>query len=443
LTAAADLARWALTLKLEDIPERARAAACRHLLDGMGCAIAAARTDEVRAAIDVARALGGATESSIIGVGVRVSAPAAALANGALVHALDYDDTHTEALVHSTAAVLPAAFAVGEQSAARGADTLVAAIAGYEMVARLGAAIPYGFHAKGFHATSVCGVFAAALVSARLMGLSQAETVNALGIGGSMASGSLEFLHAGSSTKQLHPGLAGMNGILAARLAAAGADGPDSIFEGKYGMFASFLDVEVDPAVLAAGLGTRWEVARLTIKPYPACQLSHASLDALRALLPKLGDPSTIAEIVFVAPESAIPIVAEPAAEKQAPRTPYEGKFSLQYCAARLVLDGALGIDSFGGAMLQDVDARGLASRVRIVAKRYDVPPAEAPGIVEVTLTSGEMLHAEVTASRGGPTAPLRDDEVIAKFLSNGGSEDTARAMQTLAEQPNLRAVIS
>lgn len=443
MTAAGDLARWALSLHPADVPASASHAAKRHILDGIGCALAAGRSGEGRAAIDVARTFGVADEASIIGSGQRVSAMGAALANGTLIHALDYDDTHAGALIHATAAVLPAVLAVGESRRASGAETLLAAIAGYEAVTRIGAAVPYGFHAEGFHATSVCGVFAAALVAARMMRLDEAAATNALGIAGSLASGSLEFLHTGSSTKQLHPGFAGMNGILAARLAAEGADGPSSILEGTYGIYTSMLGERIEGSVVTRGLGQTWEVERITIKPYPACQLSHASLDALRTLLPKLTDTGAIERISFVVPESSVPIVCEPAPEKLEPRTPYEGKFSLPYCAAALLSDGTLGVDSFSPQMLKRPDLRALASRVAYQNRRFNVPAADAPGSVEVVLAGGETLRGEVRTSRGGPGAPLSDEEVLAKFLANGGSESTAHAILSLENESDLRRVFS
>src|SRR5699024_8903244 len=141
-----------------------------------------------------------------------------------------------------------------------------------------------GFHARGLHATAACGVIAAALTAARLRGLGEDETVNALGIAGSQAGGLLEFLNTGASTKQLHPGFAARAGVLAATLAAHGATGPDSVIEGEYGLYGALLGRRVEPAAVLDGLGDRWELASITVKPYPACQLMHAQLDAARQL---------------------------------------------------------------------------------------------------------------------------------------------------------------
>lgn len=428
MTASHTFAEWALSLKSGDIPPSVQHSASRHLLDGLGVAIAATRLGEMQPVIDIAMRTSSPAEATVIGQGTRLPAPAVALANGALVHALDYDDTHAGALVHATAAVLPAAFAVAEEVLADGSDILVAAVAGYELVTRLGAAVTHGFHARGFHATSVCGVFASALIGSRLYGLSVEQTVNALGIAGSLASGSLEFLHTGSSTKQLHPGFSGMNGIVAARLAAAGMDGPASIFEGEYGTFAAFTGTAVDAASLTEGLGTRWETERITIKPYPACQLSHASLDALRPL--GAVDVAAIDSITFELPPESIPIVCEPVASKQQPRTPYEGKFSLPYCAASLLIDGELGVESFAGTKLQRPNVLALAARVRHVARVFEGAPADAPGIVEVRLHDGRALSGEVKRSRGTPEEPLSDAELVFKLSANcGGDSPKARKM--------------
>lgn len=448
MTAAETFAAWALDLDAASIPGEVRRAASRHLLDGVGVAVAAARHGDAAPAVEVASRGTEPQEATIIGSARKAPAPMAALANGVLVHALDYDDTHAESLVHPTAAVLPAALAVGEETGARGADLLAACVAGYEVVIRLGAAVEHGFHARGFHPTSVCGVFASALVAAKLMGLGVRETVGALGIAGSQASGSLEFLNAGTATKPLHPGLSGMSGVLAARLAAAGADGPASIFEGSYGLFRSFLGVTVEPSRLTAGLGERWETTRITIKPYPACQLSHASLDALQSVRQKISDVNEIERITFELPRGTVDIVCEPAKSKQRPRTPYEGKFSLPYCAATLLIDGHVTIDSFEPDRLRREEILSVAARVGYREVAFAGPPADAPGVVDVGLAGGEILTGRVEESRGGPSNPLTDDELLAKFFSNCGgrfpsSEAVADALLDIESLPSVGSVLA
>lgn len=447
MTVTEAFAEWALLLRVDDLFPDVRDAAVLHLLDGIGCALAAARSDAAAPAVSTATALGGPAEATILG-GARVGAPAAALANGALVHALDFDDTHTEALVHATAAVLPAAFAAGETHRASGAEVLVACVAGYTMAIRLGAAVRHGFHARGFHATSVCGVFAGTLAAARLAGLSREQTVHALGIAGSLASGSLEFLATGSSTKALHPGLAGMNAIIAVRLAAAGADGPASIVEGDLGLFASFADATVDPKALVADLDVAMgEIRMIAIKPYPVCQLSVASLDALLVVL-RDTKVSEVASIAFDIPPGVASIVADPVDIKRIPRTSYEAKFSLPFCAASLAIDGRLDIDSFAASALTRTDVLDLAARISHRIVDVPVAPADAPGIVRVTLRDGSEREARSGRASGGADAPLEREAIIAKFYANAGgrSERTERLaddVQRLWDLPSLETIVA
>lgn len=426
MTLAQELVEFAWDLP--DLPAGVQHAVRRHLLDGLGNAVASARAGVVAPAVEVATALGGAGEAAVWATGGRVSAPAAALANGALVHGLDFDDTHAGALVHATAVLAPAAIAVGEQHAATGRE-LVAALAGaYESVLRLGAAVQHGFHARGFHATSVVGVFGAALAAARLSGLDRGQAVHALGIAGSQAAGSLEFLVDGVSTKQLHPGMAAMNGVLAARLAAAGATGPDTILEGEAGLFGLYAGASPDPADVTRTLGEEWELERITIKPYPVCQLSHAAMDAVASVRAQV-DPDDVAEMVVALPHDSVPIVAEPAHRKARPQSTYDARFSLPFCLAVVLDRGGLGVDDLGPDQLDDPRLQALAATVTVVPSEPTGPAAAAEGRVTVRLHDGRTVVGHVPASRGGPDRPLTDDELVEKFVSNTGGAPAADAV--------------
>lgn len=433
-TAAETFAEWAVELDWAAVPSGAKSAALTHMLDGLGCAIAAVRFNAVPAAAGAAHHEAQPEQATIIGEGRRVATTAAALANGALVHALDFDDTHEEALVHATAAVLPAALAAGEETHASGAAVLAAAIAGYELVIRLGTAVPHGFHRRGLHATSVCGVFASAAIAAKLMGATAAQTAGALGIAGSLAAGSLEFLATGSSTKQLHPGLSAMNGIVAARLAMAGASGPSTIFEGERGLYRTLADATVDPGALTAGLGRQWEVERITIKPWPACHLSHATLEALLVDPPA---PATIGRMVFDVPQAAVPIVCEPRADKLRPRTPYEAKFSLPWSAAALLIDGSLTVRTYQNVNRPDVEA--LAAKIECRGVAFDGPPARAPGVVTIETTDGATHTIELDERPA-----VSGDALRAKLVANCGPLNAAAledAVMALEDAPDLKAV--
>ena len=426
MSVAAELSAWAIALQDSDIPPDVTQAARRHLLDGVGNAIAGVRTGAVAPAVEVAESMGGPAEATRLGGRDRLGAPTAALANGTLVHALDFDDTHAGGLVHATAVVLPAAFAVGEQMGASGAQVLSAAIAGYETVCRIAAASPHGFHARGLHATGIAGVFSSAVIASRLMGADVDTTTNALGIAGSSAGGLLEFLSTGASTKQLHAGFASMNGIIAARLAFAGATGPSSVFEGPSGIYATLSAREADVRSVTRDLGSTWETTRITIKPYPSCQLMHVTLDAVAAALENSAAPidvSAIVEIVAdVHPDSAH-IVCEPADVKISPRTSYDAKFSLPWSVAALLIDGSIGIDTYADRSIARPEVSVLAGRVRTHVVATDGVAADAPGRVSITLADGQSLSGEVSRSLGGPGMPLDDDALLAKFLLNAGGD--------------------
>ena len=417
--AAEQLATWSAGLRLDAIPEEVVGAAKLHLLDAVGTGLAALALDEMAAARAVALELGGGEEATALGLPRRVGAGAAALANGSLMHALDFDDTHEAAIVHSSVVVAAAALAAAEAAGAGGEEMLAAAVGGYEISARIGLAAPGRLHLRGFHPTSVCGVFAAAAVASRLRRLSAEQTANALGIAGSQAGGLMEYLADGSQTKPLHAGWAAHAGIVAAALTAHGATGPASVLEGRAGLLASHAG-EFDATALTAGLGERWETPAISFKAYPCCHASHAVLNAVEASGLAAAEPEQVEEVVAVVPgDVAVGLVLEPAERKAAPATPYEAKFSLPYCVGALLARGSLGVDAFTAEAIADPRALALASRVS-----YEV--AELAGGNELSgavraRAAGREYEATVLWARGGPANPLSAAEVEAKFLRNAG----------------------
>ncbi|MFI0371906.1 MmgE/PrpD family protein [Actinomadura sp. 1N219] len=437
MTVARELAEWALGLDVEDVPEAVRHAAVRHVLDGLGCAVAAARRGAADPAVQTARELGGGRpEATIIGRppgAARVTRAEAAFANGVLMHALDFDDTHAGGLVHASAPVVPVALAEAEALGRTGSELLLAAVAGLETVCRLGAAVPHGFHARGLHATAACGVLAAALTASRLRGLSVAETVDALGIAGSQAGGLLEFLNTGASTKQLHPGFAARGGVLAASLASHGASGPGSVVEGEYGLYGALLGRRVPPAAVLDGLGERWELTRITVKPYPACQLMHAQLDAARQL-----HGADVASITAEVHPDAASIVCGDGKER--PRTSYDAKFSLPWSVAAMVVDGTVTAATYDEIDRPDVLA--LAARVGTEVVAFGGAAADQPGRLRAVTRDGAEIRAEVPRSGGGPDDLGIDRLVRDKALANLGSADSVERILSLPDLTTIQPLI-
>lgn len=437
------LAEWG-TGPLE-VPTEVRTAALRHLLDGVGCTIGGIRAGTVRPAVEVAVGLGGPAEATVFGTRARLGAPAAALANGALLHALDFDDTHAGGLVHATAVVLPAAFAVGQQVGASGRAVLDAAVVGYEAVCRIATAAPHGFHARGLHATAVAGVFSSALIAARLYVQDAATAANALGIAGSQAGGLLAFLGTNASTKQLHPGFASQAGILAARLAGAGATGPESVFEGTNGLYAALATGAIDTSVITSGLGQTWETTRIGIKPYPACQLSHATLDAVRDAMAKHPfSPDDVASIVAEVHPNSAPTVCPDDRDLGRPQSGYAAKFSLPWSVAALVHDGDLGTISFEPSSIARPEVQDLATRVTWHLTDGAGHAADAVGDVRVTLRDGTVVTGGVDRSSGGPDNPLTYDQLVAKYTGNAGpgADDVLTLVEKLDTLDDLEPLL-
>lgn len=436
------LATWALGLTYEQIPSQAVHSVKRHMLDGIGLAIAARRYGVAQAAISVGGRWALDTGVRALGGSERLQPVGAALVDGVLVHGLDFDDTHAGGLVHATAVSLPATLTAGQREKSSGSQALVAMAVGLETVCRISSASPHGFHARGLHATSICGTLSSALVDSQLSGDSIATATSALGIAGSLSGGLLEFLDTGSDTKTLHPGLASMNGLLAAELARAGGNGPSTVLEGRRGIFATMSAREADTESIVADLGGRWECTQISIKPIPACQLLHVTVDAIEGLP---GNWQDIVDIEAVVHPDSAGVVCEPRESKNHPKTPYDAKFSLPWTLAARIIDGTVSLHTFTEDGIQRPEVAQLATKVRVVEGGTDVPAAEAAGLVRVRYADGSEWEGRVTGSRGTPLSPLSDEDLREKFLANCGplalGADLYDAVMSLEQLPSLEPI--
>ena len=425
-TASQQMAEFVAGLRFDDLPPDVVAAARRHMLDAVGVALAASALGAGGPVIEMTRSWAGARESSVIGYDFGAPASWAALANGTLTHALDYDDTHVESVVHPSAFVVPAAIAVGEEIGASGRDIVTAAVAGYEVATRIGAAAPGRFHVRGQHTTGLCGTFGAAAVAGRLWGLTSDEIAQAFGIAGSQSSGLFAYLSDGSETKRLHAGWAAHGGIVAADLARRGFTGPSTIFEGPHGLFDAFLaGEEPDRARLVRGLGTEWETTRIAIKPYPACHFVHAFMDAGIEAGVKWAD---IEEIVCSIAPPAIGIVAEPRAPRLHPATTYQAQFSLPFAVASAIVGGRDALEYFGDDARADRRVLTLAERVHHEPDTTLPFPKTYGGKLRVYTRGGRSIEIEELVNRGHPDRPLSDEELASKFLKNARMRLETRA---------------
>ncbi len=418
--AAKVLGEWAARLRAEDIPAAVRDNAALRVLDTIGCALAGAREEHAPSVLALASRWGGPGLSTVWGTTLTAAPPQAALANGALAHGLDFDDTHADSVCHASAVLVPAVLALAESERLGGRDALTALVAGYEAMIRIGMAAPGRFHERGWHATAVCGAFGAALAAGKSLGLDASRLTAAVGIAGSMASGVMEFLEDGSWVKRLHPGWAAQSGIQAAALAQEGFTGPATALEGRLGFYRAALGDVPDIAKQTKNLGDEWETVRSSFKLYPCCHLNHAYLDAVASLKRTEGlRPEQVEEVECLVPAGEVPIVCEPAAAKLRPRSPYDAKFSLAFCVAAALVGDRVGISTFTEEGIREPGALALAARVRYTVDPSSPYPRTFPGWVKVRLRDGRMLEAREESQRGGPEMPIAPDEVIAKFRDN------------------------
>jgi 2-methylcitrate dehydratase PrpD len=451
-TAANRLAEFTTSLAYERIPDEVVKAAKLHVLDTLGCGLAAHALGIALEGRTTMAELGGEPQASVIGLDGWLPSPNAAFANAMLCHGLDFDDTHSDSVSHVSVVVCPAAIAAGEAQGATGRELLAAIVGGNEVVTRIGMAASGAFHSRGFHPTAICGIFGGTTAAARLLGLDGPATASALGIAGSFAGGLFAYLDVGTATKPMHPAWAAHGALIASRLSSLGAEGPPTVIEGRFGLYHAFLGAEKDEIDIdgqLADLGERWETPRIAYKPYPACHFIHGSLGATASLREGLA-PDDVEEVVVTVPEAGVALVLEPAESKIAPRSAYEAKFSLQYSTAAMLVHGQVGVRSYMGEAIADPRVLELARKVRYETKEYTTYPAAFPGGVRIRLRDGRTLEADLPYQRGGPENPMTADEVRTKFRENAGLalgdaalEVLEEGVLALEEQDDLRSLFS
>jgi 2-methylcitrate dehydratase PrpD len=391
-------------------------AAKRCVLDAVACALAGADMPWVERVLTVARAQESPRHASVIGRADRLSAPLAALVNGTAVHALDYDDD--PAACHIGAVVIPVSLALGQALRVAPARVIAAVVIGYDVTTRIGEAIDADLlYQKGYHPTSVCGVFGAAAAAAYLLELDVVTTTHALGIAGSFSSGNMEFLGDGAMTKRLQPGKAAHDGILAAELARAGLTGPRSILDGRYGVWR--YTESRDDERFTCGLGTRFAVQEVYVKKHASCLGNAPALDGVLDLMQAHRiTPAQIREIRVGVRVSTLAMVGEPRETRVRPATMLDAQMSLPYSLAVAMLEGEAGIAQFGPDRLRDPRILALAERIHVYA-HPDLAAAKAGNLtsyLDLETTDGRHFRERRETYRGHPKTPMTDEEMETKF---------------------------
>jgi 2-methylcitrate dehydratase PrpD len=387
------------------------------LIDVVGLCVTARNEDYIRSALAACDDDGPCTA---IGHKRMLNASGAAFVNGTAAHGEDFDDTFEGGPVHAGAVIVPAVLAACERQNADGRMALIGIAVGVEVLCRLSLVVPKAVHKAGFHPTAIFGAMGAAAGVAAALGLNARQTVDALGIAGSMAGGIIEYLAEGAWTKRLHAGWAAQSGIRAALLARQGFVGPRTVFEGVHGLFNGFAHTrEGDYEALTGDFGTSWVTDTLAFKPYPCGTMAQPYIDCARRLAARGLKTEDIREMVCEVAEGTVHRLWEPLADKQRPRNGYAAKFATPYLLATGFVHDGVGLSAFTQAAIGDPQVLGLAAKVKFVIDPDNPYPNNYTGHIRTTMKDGSVIEERQPYLRGGAQEPLTRQDVIDKFALN------------------------
>jgi len=437
----AALAEFAATLRFEDLPSAVVARTEELFLDWAASALAAKGLHPIPQFEAFVRAMGPADgRAEILVSRARSSAYFAAWVNAASSHLVEQDDLHNSSVLHPATVVFPAALAAAQDVGASGAELIAASVAGYEAGIRIGEFLGRS-HYRIFHTTATVGTLAAAVAVGRVLKLTPAQMLDALGSAGTQAAGLWEFLRDAADSKQLHTAHAAASGLTAAYLARDGVTGAQRILDGAKGMAAG-MSSDADPAHLTDRLGSRWALLETSFKFHASCRHTHPAADALLDVLQREHlSHRDIEAVVTRVHQGAIDVLGA----VTVPTTVHQAKFSMGTVLGLVAVHGKAGLEEFRDHALTDPAVAAFREKVGMVLDA-DVDaayPQRWLGRVEVTTTSGQTFHGAIDEPKGDPGNTLSRAELedkarrLARF-SGAASEAEVEAL--IARVWSLRA---
>lgn len=437
MTVSETLSAFITQAEYSDLNARQVDAARQAISDCVGCTIAGSVTPTSAMIRRVAQASGAQGRATVVGDSIKLSAQAAALANGTAAHALDYDDILWTQYGHPSATVWSTALAVGETVGASGRDLILAFALGVQVNGKLGRLVNPGLYAHGWHATAAIGVIGSTAAAAKLMGLSREQTAMALGIAASQACGVRRNF--GTMTKPFHAGNAARGAVLSVELAREGFTSDLTAFEGDFG-WAKTLNGRAVPTAegIARMLHESWELDEpgIVLKRYPACGGTHCALDAIIAIKRENGiGYEEIDKIVCDASPFAKTVLLYPQ-----PRTALEGKFSMEFSLAVAAVEGQAGLLQYTDAWVADARVKAMLEKIT-VQSRADLEPDNSADAVPAEVhvhARGRVFSCKVLVPSGDPRNPMSTAERREKFLgclAGTHSQEDAMAMFDRFEQ--------
>ncbi len=449
-TIAQRIGQFATSFDLSSVPQPVIDYAKLCIADTIGIGFASHNYPFAGTSVKAVAGLAGDGDFNVVGTDLKLPVRDAALLNGLLMHGLDFDDTHSGAVIHGSTSAVPLMLAEGARHKVSGAKALAGYLLAIETDARVGKVAEGMFQKIGFHPTGMVGIFGCTVAAGYLGDLTPLQLARAQGVALSMASGSLEFLEDGSWTKRMHPGWAASSAITAANFAAGDFVAPLNAYEGRYGLYSLYLRRDdADVSHIADDLGDEWEMLKVAIKPYPVCHFNHACIDATLALCNEHElDAGQIKSITAFVHEKQHDVVCRPAQAKRRPQNDYDAKFSLQFAVSAAVVRGQFTLAELYDDALNSPDILAVCDKVtceHYPDSRY--PQFYSGGIIIETNDGRRLEHFE-PINRGADSRALDASTVRSKFDSNvAGHLNSAQAdalwqaVQNLDRAPDLSAL--
>ncbi len=382
------------------------------ILDVLGVTIAGSATSEASVLINAVKELDRSGNINIPVFADTFDISAAGLVTGTMAYSIGLTDTHSQSITHPGPSVVAAALVVGAHVGADDETILCSIISGVEAIVRIGAVVNPSHRKRGFHATATCNPFGVAITVSQLLGLTFEQTLNALGIVGSMVGGLYEFRNEGSMLMALHGGWPVETGITAAFLAKSGFTGPSTVLEGNEGFFHGFADTVRSELLLVDNFQNKAGVEELSYRPYNACRYAHSGIDALLEIQEKVGhiDAANISKVIVWTHKTAVDQEAEPS-------TLVSARLSTAFNIALAIVHGPR-LEETTEEDLEDTEILSLLEKISIAEDETltSIFPKKWACRLEIHLKNGDVYENQVEIPKGDPANPLTKREQLDKF---------------------------
>ena len=400
-------------VRYEDLPPEAVAYCKLLIIDTLGVAFPGSLAPGCPEVADLARAWSSESGSTILIHGDKTTPPLAAFVNSTMMHALDFDDTLDSSALHTFVSVLPAALAVSESAGkVDGRKFIAALVLGVDIICRISMGID---RPLSWIRTATCGSFGAAATASKILGLDRDGIANALGVVYSHTSGNAQGLIEGRLVKRMQPGFAASAGVTSAFLAMKGITGSIDFLCGPYGYYNLYEAGKFDLEPVLASLGNHYTINELSIKPYPSCRMTHASIDAALELRDVIGGVvEDIDRIEVTASKMVTEMVGKPFVIGTNPQV--DAQFSIPYTVACALTRGDVFIGDFETGAIHDLQVKALADRVKVSVN----PQLPAKDILHAELTikmkDGRTHKKTVNVPLGNPARAMKAEKCRKKF---------------------------